>query len=324
MNNLKDKLYKRKIARKYKKFKNCSLPYPYWDKKSSVLRWVYYDENKSLGFDDETSLYESLGNVSLSGVTYHYEAKLYSRKNLKQKKAKYELTESHCHSFDEIVSCLYECPESFNIPDKFKDEYSTQELKYLTKVQSYLNAIGLKDYKQSPEITALNDKWQEIDNKKTKSINDYLFLLTYSKKWEKQREKEYLERCANLKAKEYSNYFPLYTNNSKVTEAYLTGKKTYIIRKKLDYIEDNLPKKYLLVNEENRYCAILEVIKKEDIPFKELTSKMVDYKLKGFKNFQEYKDNLFNDYKESASMFNEDFTEDSLITYETIKLIKRF
>lgn len=325
MRNLKTKYYNWKENRRYKKFKGCSLPYPFWDKRRDTFEWVYYDEVRQCGYDVENSLYEALGNVSCSGVTYHYEAYMYGRKNPKQKECKYQNLISHCHSFDEIVRCLYEYPETFRIPDEFKDEYSNQELRYLNKVQSYLKIIGLKDGKKSKEIQELNDRWQEIDDKKRKSINDLFFLLNYSRLFERQREKEDLERYSNELAVLYSSYYPLYTDKKGIAEAYINGKKDYIIKVKYSFDnETKVGRKYLVVNEDNRYVGSLEVISEEYISFKDLKEDMVDYKLAGYRSFKDYKQHLFYDYKEIGNIYQEEFKDDSLLIYLKVKVLEKF
>lgn len=327
MKKLKYKYYDWKINKRYKKFKNCSLPYPFWDKKRDTFEWVYYDESRQSGYDIQTSLYEALGNASNSGVCYHYEAYLYvyERKNPDQAKAKYQMMESHCHSFDEIVQCLYSYPESFRIPDEYLEEYSKQELRCLKKMQSYLNAIGLKDEKDSPELIALNEKWERIDSKRKKSLLDRLFLLRYSKKWEVLREKEKLERANNERASLYSSYYPLYTSKKGIAEAYINGKKDYIIDRKYSFRKSKeIGKRFMVVNSDNEYCGTLEIISEEQIPFKDLKEEMVDYKLAGYKTFSEYKKHLYDDYRESGKIYNEEFTEDSLISYSKVKVLEKF
>lgn len=322
MKSLKDKYYGWKINKRYKKFKNCSLPYPFWDKKRDTFEWVYYDESRVAGYDIQNSLYEALGNVSSSGVTYHYEAFMYGRKNPEQKEAKYQMMESHCHSFDEIVNRVYTYPESFRIPDNYLEEYSKQELCCLKKMQGYLKAIGLPDEKESSEIKALNEKWNEIDNKKKKNLKDRFFLLRYSKKWEKLREKERLERYNNEKALLYRSYYPLYTEKNGIAEAYLNGKKNYILRRKY-YFDDEtkIGDKFMVVNTNNEYCGTLEVISEEFLPFKDLKAEMVDFKLAGYKTFKDYKEHLYQAYQERDK---EEFTEDSLLIYLKVKVLEKF
>lgn len=250
---------------------------------------------------------------------------MYGRKNSQQKEAQYQMMESHCHSFDEIVRCVYEYPESFRIPKDCLKEYSEQELRCLKKMQSYLKVIGLKDEKKSPEIISLDKKWIEIDNKKKKSLTDKLFLLGYSKRWEKLREKEQLKRYSNEKALLYSSYIPLYTKKIEVAEAYLNGKKDYIVKRKYSF--DKTPaigNRYMLVNPDNEYCGTLEVISEEIFTFKDLKEEMVDYKLAGYKTFLEYKDHLYHEYNEDGKIFHEEFTEDSLIIYLKVKVLEIF
>ena len=325
MRSLKDKYYSWKENRRYKKFKNCSLPYPFWDKKRDTFEWVYYDESRQSGYDIQNSLYEALGNVSSSAVIYHYEAYMYGRQNLEQEEAKYQMMESHCHSFDEIVRLLYDYPESFRIPDDYLEEYSQQELRCLKKMQSYLKAIGLPDKKESSEIAALNEKWNEIDNKKKKNIKDRFFLLHYLKRCEKLREKEKLERYSNEKALLYSSYRLLYTEKEGIADAYLNGRKNYILSRKYSFDEKkNVGNRYMVVNSDNEYCGTLEVISEEFIPFKDLKAEMVDYKLAGYKTFLAYKEHLYHDYEERGKMYKEEFTEDSLLIYLKVKVLERF
>ncbi len=320
-----NKYYLWRQKKRYRKFKNCSLPYPFWDKKRDTFEWVYYDEYRQLGYDIQTSLYEALGNVSCSGVTYHFEAFMYGRKSSEEKEAKYQMMESHCHSFDEVVRYVYNYPESFHIPDDCFVEYSKQELRCLKKMQSYLKAIGLPDKKESHEITALNEEWQIIDSKKRKSLKDYLFLLRYTKKWEKLREKENLKRCANEKALLYSSYYPLYTENEGTAEAFLTGQKDYILKRKYSFDKkEEIGNCYMVVNMDNEYCGTLEVVREEIFPFKELKPEMVNYKLAGYKTFLEYKEYLYQKYQESAKMYQEEFTEDSLLSYLKVKVLEKF
>lgn len=325
MKRLKNKYYFWRQKKRYKKFKNCSLPYPFLDKRRDTFEWVYYDKYRQDGYDIQTSLYEALGNVSSSGVTYHYEAFMYGRKNPEEKDAKYQMMESHCHSFDEVLRCVYRYPETFNIPDDCLEEYSKQEICYLKKLQSYLKAIGLPDEKESSEITALNEKWKEIDDKKRKSIKDYFFLLGYSKRWERLREKENLKRYANEKAMLYSSYYPLYTKKKGISEAYLSGKKDYILSRKYSFDKKTqVGKHYMVVNPDNEYCGTLEVISEEFIPFKELKAEMVDYKLAGYETFLEYQEHLYHDYHEDGKTFKEEFTEDSLLIYLKVNVLEKF
>ena len=53
----------------------------------------------------------------------------------------------HAHLFEEVVSALYEHPESFKISKDEEIYYNNQELKYLKRLQKYLLFIGMKDIK---------------------------------------------------------------------------------------------------------------------------------------------------------------------------------
>ncbi|MCI8467800.1 MAG: hypothetical protein HFI08_06425 [Bacilli bacterium] len=325
MRNLKNKYYFWKQNKRYKKFRNCNLPCPFFDKKRDTFEWVYYDGYRQNGYDIQTSLYEALGNVSKSGVTYHYEAVMYGQKNSEEKEAKYQMMLDHCHSFDEVIERVYRYPETFHIPDNYLEEYSKQELRCLKKIQSYLKVIGLPDDKESSDIIALNEKWQEINDKKRKSIKDYYFLLGYSKRWKKLIEKENMKRYVNEKVLLYSSYCPLYCEKKEIAEAYLNGQKDYILQRKYSFNnETQVGKKYILVNSNSEYCGTLEVISEEFIPFKELKAEKVNYKMAGYKTFLDYKKHLYDDYREDGKMFDEEFTEDSLLIYLRVKVLERF
>lgn len=51
---------------------------------------------------------------------------------------------------------------------------------------------------------------------------------------------------------------------------------------------------------------------------------MVDYKLAGFKNFNEYKDSMFKDFKEECEAYDEKFTKESLISYVKLEVVEKF
>lgn len=51
---------------------------------------------------------------------------------------------------------------------------------------------------------------------------------------------------------------------------------------------------------------------------------MVDYKLAGFKNFKEYKNSLYNDFKDECDTYNEEFNDESLIIYVKLEVIEKF
>ncbi len=313
--------YRLKDKKRYKKFKNCSIPYPFYDKKRNTFEWVnfYKDINE---YEVRTSLLESLGTVSNSGLIYHFKAKLFGREKPEQE-LKYRSMVSHCHNFDEVVNKLYDYPETFEIPNEFLDEYSKQELIYLKQVKNYLLLIGLKDYRSSKEKELLDNTWDLIDKKKHKSFKDKLFLLTYQKRWDKIYEKEKFQRYENSKALEYSSYHQMWFKNDKIANAIMTGKKNYRIYIQHSFSSSRLNEKYLIINSNYDYIGIVQIVSEEIIKFKELQESMVDYKLAGFKNFKNYKDNLLKEFKEECKLLNEDFTEDSLIKYVNLKVIKK-
>jgi len=319
---IKNFYYRLRDRRIYRKFKNCSIPYPFYDKKRNTFEWVnYYKDIKQ--YDVRTSLLDAIGNVTNSGVIYHFRAKLLGREKPDQE-LKYRLMISHCHNFDEVIKELYDYPETFEIPNEFLDEYSKQELDYLKQVKNYLLLIGLKDYRTSKEKELLDNKWYIIDKKKHKNIKDKLFMFTYQKRWEKIDENEKLKRYENSKAIEYSTYYQMWFKNDKIANAIINGEKNYRIYIQHTFSSSKLNEKYLIINSNYEYIGIIQIVSEKIIKFKELQENMVDYKLAGFKDFKKYKDNLLKKFKEESKLYNEDFTEDSLIKYVNLEVIRKF
>ena len=130
-------------------------------------------------------------------------------------------------------------------------------------------------------------------------------------------------RYENIKAKEYASYHQMHFQNNKVVNAILSGTKDYLIYVQYSFSSSKLHDKFLLIDSNHKYLGAIEIVSEKIIPFKELKSNMINYQLAGFKNFNEYKDNLLNEFIEESKCFNELFTEDSLIKYTKIKVIKK-
>lgn len=312
-------IYELKDKRRYKKFKNCSIPYPFYDKKRNVFEWIRYS-NVINQFETTNNLIDALGSIGNIGMIYHYKANFYNYEN-----KKYENIISHCHSFDELINELYRYPESFEIPNEYLDEYSNQELNYIKSIKKYFKLINLKDEKYSKELEELDNKWENLQDKKHKSLKENIFLHnTYSKKWDKISEKENIKRCNNKKALEFYNYHQIWTKTDKVANAIINGEKDYKIYIKHSFSSSKLNEKFLVVNTNYEYLGIVKVIKEDIIKFKDLEENMVDYKLAGFKNFNEYKNSMFKDFKEECEAYDEEFTEDSLISYVKLEVVEKF
>ena len=60
---------------------------------------------------------------------------------------------SHAHNFEGVIRALYYFPETFEIPNEVKDEYSNQQLNYLKTLKNELLESNLKDiYEKNAEI----------------------------------------------------------------------------------------------------------------------------------------------------------------------------
>lgn len=312
-------IYELKDKRRYKKFKNCSIPYPFYDKKRNVFEWIRYS-NVINQYETTNNLIDALESIGNIEMIYHYKANFYN-----YEKNKYENIISHCHSFDELINELYRYPESFEIPSEYLNEYSNQELNYIKSIKKYFKLINLKDEKYSKELEELDNKWESLRDKKHKSLKEIIFLHnTYSKEWDKLSEKEKLERCNNKKALEFYNYHQIWTKTDKVAKAIINGEKDYKIYIKYPFSSSKLNEKFLVVNTNYEYLGIVKVIKEDIIKFKDLKENMVDYKLAGFKNFNEYKDSMFKDFKEECEAYDEKFTKESLISYVKLEVVEKF
>lgn len=297
-------LYQHKENKRYKKFKSCTLPYPFFDEKRLTFEWVTYIK-KQYGIN--RSLLYAIENLARTGVIYHYI----------QQKIK------HCHSFDEVIVSLYKYPESFTIPDEFLSEYSNQELLFLKQVQSYLHLIGLRDYTESKEMQDINNRFDYIYDKKHKTIKDKLFMMTYHKKYRKQEYKDNLKRYTNTKVLEYLSYNAINVSEKRVAKSILNGEKDYAIKVKYSFSEPSKNKKSLIICN-GTFIGVVENQSEEVIKFKDLKEEMVNFKLLGFKSFKEYKNNLKQEFKEESIMYNEKFTEESEIYYIKLKTIETF
>ena len=287
---IKNKFYELKYQIRYKKFKNCSIPYQFYDNKRNTFEWVMYDNNTS-EYKISNNLQKALENNINYNLIYHYKAKIYGREKSNQE-MKYRMMVSHCHSFDEIIAKLY-YPETFEIPKEYLNEYSKQELDFLKQLKNYLKLIELKDYKISEKST----------NKKI-------------------TQKENLMRYENSKAKEYSMIKPIWFKDITTALAIINGTKDYMIDINYSFSSNKLNEKWLVIAE-NTYLGIVEVTKEDIIKFKNLEENMVNYKQAGFKNFNDYKKSLLNKFKRECNLINESFTEESFIKYLKLKVIKK-
>lgn len=310
--------YKFKENKRYKKFKDCYLPYPFFDNKRDTFEWVKY-MNKH--YIVEPNLLYAIGDIARVGVTYHY--KINVSELVKDKEFKFSPTIKHCHSFDEVIYALYDYPESFIIPDEFLYEYSNQELGYLKQTRSYLHLIGLKDIKCSNEINKLDMEFDHIYAKKHKNIKDKLFLKNYDKKLKKLKYENNLKRYSNTKALEYQSYCLMNVDKKEIAKAIINGEKDYIININYSFSKPTENVRFL-ISYAGEFLGIVEACKEKIMKFKDLKEEMVNYRLAGFKSFQDYKNDMKKIFVKDAKVYNEEFTDESLIEYVKLKVIKNF
>lgn len=296
--------YKLKENKRYKKFKDCYLPYPYFDEKRDTFEWVKYFKTQ---YVVEPSLLYAIGDIARVGVIYHYNV--------------HKL--EHCHCFDEVIHALYDYPESFTIPDEFLDEYSKQELLFLKYVKNYLLLIDLKDFRQSEETCKLDSEFDHIYSKKHKSIKDKIFLKSYQKKWRRIKYENNLKRYSNSKALEYQSYCLMNVDKKEIAKAIINGEKDYIININYSFSKPTENVRFL-ISYAGEFLGIVEACKEKIMKFKDLKEEMVNYRLAGFKSFHDYKKDMKKNFVKDAKVYNEEFTDESLIEYVKLKVIKNF
>lgn len=134
------------FSKRYDKFIKYNLPYPFYDIERQTLEYVY--KTKDYDFDNKKTdeyvqvsdtLEYALDDIAGESLYFPYNTKLYSDDN------ENKIGHSHAHSFEEVITEMYNFPESFSIDDEDQEYYSKQELRYLFRVQNYLLSIGLKD-----------------------------------------------------------------------------------------------------------------------------------------------------------------------------------
>lgn len=294
----------------YNKFKKCSLPYPFWNKKHNTLEWVNY--NSYDGFLINNELYESLTD-RIYEFTYHYEIKSYSKKNIK-KEIPNRVEVNHCHNFNDVLRALYEYPNSFSIPMRFKNEYSEQQLMFIKQLQNYFKLIQLKDYEESEELKKIYEKYDDIEKKK--SILNSLKKHKLIRKEKRLKQKEWLKRTSNSKAFYYDDFIKMYIDNDE--ELNLILNNCFKIFKYNNY--KKIENKYLVIDVQLNYRAAIKVVDERIMKLKDLED-IVDYKLLGYDNFLDYKKQLIKDFNYNNS---EKISEDSLITYCTFDILEKF
>ena len=132
---------------KYEKFKDCSLPAPFYNKEKDILEYVWYDKTNA---EDKLNVSYSIANAledfAMTSLYYSFKARHLTGKLVDDKWVFEErYGQLHEHDFESVVKYLYQCPESFKITDDDKEFYSKRELAYLDAIQRYLLFIGLKD-----------------------------------------------------------------------------------------------------------------------------------------------------------------------------------
>lgn len=302
-----------------KKYKNCSLPYLFYDEKRNTTFWLSYDK-KNKEYNRSQYLDYALEDFVKTGLVYHYQANLYGTSG-RNERPNYRIKVNHCHSFLEVIEALYKHPDTFVIPKEYLCEYSEQEQRYLKHMQNYFHIIGLKDEKRSKELMEITAKVDELYREK-RTLKNRLELNKYYKLEKDLYKKEKIQRCNNTKAALFINYRNMYVDNERVIESILKEERDYRIYRKHYRDHSRVGERHFLIDKEENYRAILEFVSEEEIKFKDLTENMVDYKSSGFKHFKDFKSDLEQKFLEESKWYKESFNENSTISYVKFRILE--
>lgn len=312
-------LKKRNDKKCDKKYRNCSLPFLFCDKKKNTTYWLSFDKRRKEFYLSQYLSY-SLEDLAKAGLSYHYQANIYCLGN-KRERPNYRIKVSHCHCFEEVIHALYKHPDTFVIPKEYLKEYSEQELRYLKLVQNFFHIIGLKDEKRSKELMEVTAKVDELYSQK-RTLKNRLELNKYYKLESKIYEKEKIQRCNNTKATLFLNYRNMHIDNERIIESILKEERDYRIYRKHFKNRSRVGERHFLIDKDENYRAILEFVSEEEIKFKDLTENMVDYKSSGFKHFQDFKKDLEQKFLEESKWYKESFNENSTISYVKFRILE--
>ena len=313
LRELKYKYLKYKVNRKYRKLDKCNLPFRFYNKKQESYEWVNYMNfiDNTSGYDNNIYLLDAISNICRIGLTYHY--------NIENNKKDKDYP-NHSHDFDSVLKDLYFYPESFNIPDEFKNNYSRQELNYINELQKYLLFIELKDFKNSKEYYLIEEKCKKLLAKDKINLIDKVKIAYLNKKGQKINYQDMLNRCHNKKYAKYQDYGELTFPKEKIENITENGQNFLIYYspffKNEDDMYSTIGHKYLLKDENYNILASIEIIDNKKMKFKDFNQTMAT----GIKDFPKYK----NDIKKNYIELDKNFNDESLIIYEKIKVLEKF
>ncbi len=301
-----------KINRKYRKLDKCNLPFEFYDKNKEKYEWVNYIKyiDNTMTYNRNKYLIDAIETICKVGITYNYNI----NNNCNNKNY-----QSHCHNFDSVLKELYFYPESFNIPDEFKEDYSKQELNFIEEIQKYLLFIKLKDFQYSKEYKLIEEKVTKIFSQEKINLIDKIKIAYLNIKSQKILYKNKLARCHNERQAKYQNYDHLILSKEKIKNI-INNHQKFLIRYS-PYFKNtktfsSIGKKYLLKDENYNILASIEIMENQIIKFKDFKQAMA----KEVKDFQNYKKAL----KKNYIALDKSFNDESLIVYEKIKVLEKY
>ena len=142
---------KMEFNKRYDKFKKDNLPKPFWDDERDVREYVFFETDpwREKQLVRSTNLYNAFEFVIWDNFYYSFNCRHYELSHDENKKETYKeiIGHMHEHDFDEVIRHVYDSPETFSIDKEDEILYSEQELRFIRRLQKYLNFIGLKDMK---------------------------------------------------------------------------------------------------------------------------------------------------------------------------------
>ncbi len=106
------------------RYRNITVPYFMYDANDNYSYYIYNDKK----YSDLNELFKDFIGLYL---IYHFEVKDKERE---------------VHNLSEVVEELVKNPDTFKISDKYKEEYSDDEYKYITKLQEKIINNNMKIY----------------------------------------------------------------------------------------------------------------------------------------------------------------------------------
>lgn len=273
--------------KKYKKYKNAGLPVMVYDNKKG-LEYIRYDKvmNDKGKLVDEVFVYDDFLEVieDTIKIGFYYPYNTLIRVYDDEDNYHEEVGPSHAHTFSSVVHEVYYNPNIFSINEEDRIYYSDQQYDFLMRLKNYLIIVEREDIKYDATIDDIN------------------------------------EVALNELASKYKEYPILTFKDDKLANLMIQKKRKYFYNMKTSTTKSDIGVRYLLLDNDQNYLGVLEVVKEKTILIDDLSEKDIDYKVEGYRSLNACKKDLKKIY--SAYYGVEANTVELVI--KTVKVIKKF